>query len=110
MKNPYALYYREKNGTESQVAMSKKVQKAITSVLTGIIRIAQKGKLNQWIIEDAGKKIRKIHYIRISGGLDTTSRERMWERLKNRLEDETEMDKKEIESLCNNFWDTISGI
>jgi len=109
MKNPYALYYREKNGTESQVAMSKKVQKAITSVLSGIIRIAQKGNLNQRVVEDGGMKIRKIHYIRITGGLDTTSRECIWGRLKNRLENETEMDKRNIESLCDKFWDTISG-
>jgi len=108
MKNPYALYNMDTPQERNEV---KKAQRKITRIITEVVNRAKTGTLNQWVIEDAGKRIRKIKNIQEAGGLDTQSRECIWDKLLKRLEKEANMeDKKERESLGDKFWIAISDI
>ena len=107
MKNPYALYHLDELGSKSQVVMSKNVQRAITSVLTGLVNLAQNTGLNQWIVEDAGKRILKIKNLRVVGALDTASRESIYLHFKSRLEKESKLDEKEAEKYADKLYQVL---
>ena len=74
MKNPYALYYlSELDGTKTQIANAKAVQRKVTTMIRNIINQAKAGDLSNNFLKEQKREFRQLD--QNTGVQDTASRE-----------------------------------
>ena len=74
MKNPYALYYlTDSDGTKTQIANAKAVQRKVTTMIRKVINQAKAGDLSNNFVKE--QKIEFRQFDQNTGVQDTVSRE-----------------------------------